>query len=227
MLGKIGQPGFTLIELLVVIGILAALAAVAMPAYSRFFLSGEAEANAAELSLLQDAMDSMLADNRINTVVPQPDATNDFSGLPTGRGTEVLFPAFLRSSNTKCTYTWDPIGFLVQTGCNEGSSEAPPPEEPPPEEPPPEEPPSLEGLKGQVEELQALGILSNGRATALQNMVDEALAEIADADPGDAAEALTDFIDQLNVWVGEGTQQAQDMQPLNDTVEALLLELGS
>ena len=98
LLEKRGQKGFTLIELLVVIAILAVLGAVAIPAYSRFFSSGEAEANAAELSLLQDAMDAMLADNRINTVVPQPDPTSDFSVFPAGDGTEFLFPAFLRSN---------------------------------------------------------------------------------------------------------------------------------
>ena len=47
LFGESGQKGFTLIELLVFIAILAVLAAVAIPAYSRFFRSGEAEANAA------------------------------------------------------------------------------------------------------------------------------------------------------------------------------------
>ncbi len=211
LIRKSGQQGFTLIELLVVIGILAALAAVAMPAYSRFFLSGEAEANAAEILLLQDALDSMLADNRINTVVPQPDPTNDFSALPTGPGTEVLFPAFLRSSNTKCAYTWEADGFLTQTGCNEGGSE-----EPPPEAPPPEVPPSIADLQDQVEALRGLGTLNNDQAAELQDMLTEALDEMAEGDLAEATEALSEFIEEIDEWVDEGIQQAEDMQPLID-----------
>ena len=193
LLEKRGQKGFTLIELLVVIAILAVLAAVAIPAYSRFFRSGEAEANAAELSHLQDAMDAMLVDNRIKTVVPQPDPTSDFSVLPAGEGTEFLFPAFLRSNNTKCTYTWQADGFLIQAGCNEGGSAASF---------------TVDDLKGQVTGLEDSGILSNGRAQALQNMLDAAL--------------LQEFIDKLNGWVDEGTLQGEDLQPLIDAAETLL-----
>ncbi len=66
------------------IGILAVLSAVAIPAYSRFFGSGEAEANTAELSHVQNAMDSMLADTWITQVDPQSEPISDFSELPKG-----------------------------------------------------------------------------------------------------------------------------------------------
>ena len=92
------------------------------PSYSRFFSSGEAEANSAELSHLQAAMDAMLAYNRINVIDPQPEPTSEFSALPAGDGAEFLSPAFLRSSRTKCTCIWEADGFLIQSSCTGAAS---------------------------------------------------------------------------------------------------------
>ena len=81
-----GEAGFTLIELLVVIGILAVLAAVAIPAYSRFFGEGEVEANSAELSNIQASMDAMMAHHRLLNVKEQgPGSSVEyFDKLPFG-----------------------------------------------------------------------------------------------------------------------------------------------
>lgn len=128
-----GQKGFTLIELLVVFGILAALAAVAIPTYSRFFgqeaaseLSfAQGEANASELSLVQNAMDAMMADNLLQSVEASPPlGTNIFEELPKGPGAEALaeLDGFLRSGSTrdnptKCKYAWTTSGRVTQISC--------------------------------------------------------------------------------------------------------------
>ena len=124
---KNSQRGFTLIELLIVIGILATLAAVAIPLYARFFGQGEEEANLTELSNIQAAMDAMLAQNGLKFVaVLDAPGTNDFSAqpLPTVDGEfepEFLYPSFLRFGNadnpTKCFYSWNNIGKLTQETC--------------------------------------------------------------------------------------------------------------
>ena len=124
---KNSQRGFTLIELLIVIGILASLAAVAIPTYARFFGQGEEEANLTELSNIQAAMDAMLAQNGLKFVkVLDAPGTNDFEELPlpTADGEfepEFLYPTFLRFGNadnpTKCLYSWNDIGKLTQESC--------------------------------------------------------------------------------------------------------------
>lgn len=123
---KHNQKGFTLIELLIVIGILATLAAVAIPIYARFFGQGEEEANQTELSKIQAAMDAMLAQNGLKYVEERlAPGTDDFSALPTGGALtlpEPLYPEFLRFGNagnpTKCLYTWDTSGQLEQSSCS-------------------------------------------------------------------------------------------------------------
>jgi len=98
-------------------------AAVAIPAYARFFGHGEVEANLSELSNVQAAMDAMLAQNGLGTIQALTTGTNNFSKLPTGEEgdfmPEALYPDFLRFGNaenpTKCLYTWNNIGKLAQT----------------------------------------------------------------------------------------------------------------
>ena len=90
------QQGFTLIELLVVGAILMVLMAVALVGYSRLFGVADAEASAAELEDVQQAMHAMMAGNGIGAVNPQPLPTNDLFALPTGAGAEFLTPEFLR-----------------------------------------------------------------------------------------------------------------------------------
>ena len=132
-----GQKGFTLIELLVGIGVLVALAALGIPTYAYFLGRGEAEesnryigqggaeANASELSMVQNAMDGMMADNLLESVSKSPPGgTNIFDRLPKGPGAEAQAKpdGFLRSGGTpdnptKCTYTWTTTGRVTQVSC--------------------------------------------------------------------------------------------------------------
>lgn len=118
-----GQKGFTLIELLVVVVILGVLAVVVIPAVSRFAGAGDASANATELSNVQGAMDTMIAENQIAGVSPSPAVgTNVFNNWPNGPGAIPLYPNYLRrlgapGNPTKCTYAWTAAGEVSQLSC--------------------------------------------------------------------------------------------------------------
>lgn len=106
------ERGFTLVELLVVVTILGILAAVVTA--SLVGLTGTAKANACaeELRTVQVGMDAMLAKNNITAVTAQGVATNTFTALPTGAGTEPLSPNYLRQATTKGSYTWTAAGLV-------------------------------------------------------------------------------------------------------------------
>jgi prepilin-type N-terminal cleavage/methylation domain-containing protein len=115
------ERGFTLVELLVVVTILGILAAIVTSSLVGLTANAKTNACAEELRTVQVAMDAMMAKNNISSVTAQATATNTFSALPTGTGTEALSPTYLRQSTTKGSYTWTAAG-LVSAAATGGCS---------------------------------------------------------------------------------------------------------
>ena len=107
-----GQKGFTLVELLVVFTLLGVLAAIVLPNISGVLGYGHTQAAATEKSVVQAAMDAMMAvtDNGTMAVTA---ATKDMSSFPTG---SPLYPTYLRDATTHMKYACDAAGTVTQSG---------------------------------------------------------------------------------------------------------------
>jgi type IV pilus assembly protein PilA len=108
-----GEKGFTLVELLVVFTLLGVLAAIVLPSVSNVLDYGHTQAAAAELSVVQSAMDAMMAVTDNDTMAVAA-ATTNMAAFPDA--VSPLYPDYLRSASTHMSYACDATGEVTQSG---------------------------------------------------------------------------------------------------------------
>lgn len=107
----IEERGFTLVELLVTISILAVLFGIVTLTLGGVGADAEDTVEAAEIEVVQSAIDIYMADQNVSTIAEQTSAIN-ISGTTDG-----AFAQYLRSMPTRCTYTWDTEGNVSLGAC--------------------------------------------------------------------------------------------------------------
>ena len=105
------EEGFTLTELLIVVAILGILVAVVLPNFTGLLGNAKTNSGAAELNIVQTAVDAKLAATNATTTTAITAATAD---MTTAAGGFALAPSYMRSSSTHGTYTVDTDGKVSQ-----------------------------------------------------------------------------------------------------------------
>jgi prepilin-type N-terminal cleavage/methylation domain-containing protein len=106
------EAGFTLIELLVTIAILGVLFGIVTLTLTGVGSSAETTVEAAELGVVQSAVDIYMADGNYATITAR--GTGDV--IDTGDA-DAPFNIYLRSMPTRCDYTWTAAGVVTQSSC--------------------------------------------------------------------------------------------------------------
>lgn len=105
------EQGFTLTELLIVVAILGILVAVVLPNFVGLLGNAESNSGAAELNIVQTAVDAKMAAESLSTTTAITAATTD---MTTAAGGFSLAPSYMRSTATNGTYTVDTTGKVTQ-----------------------------------------------------------------------------------------------------------------